>query len=410
MKVLIISETFPPLIRASARIMKDLAVTFVENGHEVSVVTFIENHNEFKHITTGRFEENGYDVIRVKIPKQRGVGYFRRGITEELIPFIATRKSLNYLKNEKFDLIVAHLPPLSICSMVKKLKKINNCPVYLLLRDIHPQTGVDLGIYKLGGIVFSRFRHLEKKLYEISDVIAPQSPANREFILKNNPGIPPEKVSVIYNFKNPDIEPTHSINFKDKLGLNGKMVCLYGGNMTSSQDLKELLMVAQKCRELKDVVFLMIGFGKEREMLNQKANEMGLTNIIFEDPLPLDVFTSLVYQCDIGLMFLNKNFTTHNFPGKTLDYMNASLPIIASVNEGNDLKKMIESDANCGFVHYGSDLDGVAENIKTLSLNSEKRKTLGKNGRIYLEKELNSQIAYDKIMSDINKLKGDNNA
>ncbi|MGI6393713.1 MAG: glycosyltransferase family 4 protein [bacterium] len=407
MKILIISETFPPLIRASARIMKDLAVTFVKNGHDVSVATFIENHPEYSHITKGRFEESGYNVIRVKIPKQRGVGYFRRGITEELIPFIATGKSLKYLKNERFDLIVAHLPPLSIYSMVKKLKKINKCPVYLLLRDIHPQTGVDLGIYRPRGIVYFRFRHLEKKLYEISDVIAPQSPANREFILKNNPDIPPEKVSVVYNFKNPDIEPIHSVNFKDKLGLKGKTVCLYGGNMTSSQDLKELLVVAQKCRDLKDVIFLLIGFGKERKMLLQKTSEMGITNIIFENPLPLDMFTSLVYQCDIGLIFLNKNFTTHNFPGKALDYMNASLPIVASVNNGNDLKTMIEKDANCGFVHYDNDLEGVAESIKTLSKNIEKRKIMGTNGRKYLESELNSQKAYEKIISDINKLNGE---
>ena len=407
MKVLIISETFPPLIRASARIMKDLAISFIENGHNVSVVTFIENHPEYKHITTGQFEENGYRVIRIKIPKQRGVSYIRRGMTEELIPYIATRNSLKHLKNEKFALIVVHLPPLSIYSMVEKLKNLNGCPVYLLLRDIHPQTGVDLGIYKKGGLVYTRFRYLEKKLYEISDIIAPQSPANREFILKNNPYILPEKVSVIYNFKNPDNEPVHSINFKDKLGLKGKTVCLYGGNMTSSQDLKELLIVAQKCRELKDVVFLMIGFGKEREMLFQKVDEMSLTNIVFENPLPLDVFTSLVYQCDIGLMFLNKKFTTHNFPGKTLDYMNASLPIVASVNDGNDIKQMIENDANCGFVHYSDDLQGVADSIKILALNPEKKKILGNNGRNYLEKKLNAQVAYEKIMSDIKKITGE---
>lgn len=409
MKVLIISETFPPLLRASARIMKNLADSFTDNKHEVTVITFIENHNKYEHITKGEFIEDKNRVIRIKIPKQRDVGYIRRGITEKLIPYIASKRSIKFLKNDKFDLIIVHSPPVSLFPLVKKLKRINNCPVYLILRDIHPQTGVDLDIYKEKGIVYNHFRNLEKKLYKISDIVAPQSPANREFILKKNPLLSPEKVKILYNFKNADPAPSHPVNFKDKLGLNGKTVCLYGGNMTSSQDLRELLNIANKCRNQKDVVFLLIGYGKEKEMLLQKAEEMRLTNLVFEDPLPLDIFTSLVYQCDLGLIFLNKNFTTHNFPGKTLDYMNASIPIVASVNDGNDLKEMIEKNANCGFVHYGNNLNEMVESIKFLAENPEKAKEMGKNGRKYLEKELNGQKAYEKIMKDIENI-GEPNA
>jgi len=397
MKTLIISETFPPILRASARIMQDLATAFVSNGHTVSVVTFIENHEAYRHITTGKMEEDGYDVIRIRIPKQRGVGYLRRGITEELIPYIATRESLKYLKDEKFDLIVVHAPPISLFRMIKKLKKINGCPVYLVLRDINPQTGVDLGAYKKGGLLYRHFRSIEKKLYNICDIVAPQSPANRDFILKHNPQLDPKKVAVLYNWKTPTEIPPAEINFRDRFGLHGKIVCLYGGNMTSSQDLRELLVTAELCSDLDNTIFLVIGFGKERKMLEQQAQQRGLTNLLFEDPLPLNQFNILVSQCDIGLTYLNKNFTTHNFPGKLLYYMNASLPIVASVNEGNDMKQMIEDDAQCGFVHYGDNLERVAESIKMLAEDEGKRITLGKNGRRYLEEELSAQKAYEEL-------------
>lgn len=401
MKVLIISETFPPVLRASARIMQDLASAFVSNGHTVSVITFIENHEQYQHITTGQIEEKGYKIIRIRIPKQRGVGYLRRGITEELIPYIATKKSLKLLGDNRFDLIIVHAPPISLFGMIKKLKKINKCPVYLVLRDIHPQTGVDLGIYKEGGIVHRHFRSIEKKLYALSDVVAPQSPANRDFILKHNSQLNPQKVSILYNWKTPTEIPPAEINFRDRFGLHGKTVCLYGGNMTSSQDLRELLAIAKLCSDLDNTIFLVIGFGKEREMLEQQAAQLGLTNLSFEDPLPLNQFNILVSQCDIGLTFLNKKFTTHNFPGKLLDYMNASLPIVASINNGNDMKMMIKDDAQCGFVHYDDDLKGVAKSIRILAENSEKRRIMGENGRKYLENELSAQKAYEKIIHAI---------
>lgn len=405
MRVLIVSETFPPLLRASGRIMKDLAVAFRDNGHEVCVLTVIEDQLHYKYISTGLLRDDGFDVLRIRTLPQRDVGYFRRGIAEILLPFIITSKTLKAFRNKSFDLIIVHTPPISLCHLIRVLKKKSACPVYLVLRDIHPQTGVDLSIFKENGIVYRYFRWIEKRLYALCDVIAAQSPANRDFILKKNPHLESHKVSVLYNFKIADEAPVISVNFKERFGVKDKIVCLYGGNITSSQDLKELLCIAEKCIKIKEVVFLVIGFGKEKEMLLQKTQEKGLTNVIFENPLPLDSFTSLVYQCDIGLMFLNKKFTTHNFPGKMLDYMNASLPIVASVNKNNDIKKLIEDDAKCGFVHYEEDPEGVAESIKILAENPKRRKMLGENGRIYLENELNAQKAFEKIVSDLSMLK-----
>jgi len=308
---------------------------------------------------------------------------------------------MKYLKNSHFDLIVLYSSPMVLYKMAEVYKKLNKCPVYLVLRDIYPQTGVDLGAYKKDGLIYRHFRSIEKKLYNICDIIAAQSPANRDFILKHNPQLDPKKVAVLYNWKTPTETPPAEINFRDRFGLHGKTVCLYGGNMTSSQDLRELLATAKLCSDLDNTIFLIIGFGKERKMLEQRAAQLALTNLMFENPLPLNQFNILVSQCDIGLTFLNKKFTTHNFPGKLLDYMNASLPIVASVNDGNDMKQMIEDDAKCGFVHYGDDLDGVATSIRILAENPEKRRMLGENGRKHLENELNSQKAYEEILRDL---------
>lgn len=406
MRVLIVSETFPPLLRASARIMKDLAIAFRDNGNEVYVLTVIENHAQYKYISTGLFREEGYDVLRIRTLPQRNVGYFRRGIAETLLPFIVARKALKAFADRSFDLIIAHSPPISLCHLLRVLKNKSNCPLFLVLRDIHPQTGIDLSVFKENGIVHKYFRWIEKRLYSLCDIIAPQSPANKMFLLKTNPQLEDEKVSVLYNWKTVSKKSDVGIvDFRERFGLTGKTVCLYGGNMTSSQDLMDLILTADQCSFLQDVVFLVIGFGTQRDMIRQKAAEKGLKNIIFEDPLSLENFTMLVHQCDIGLIYLNKCFKTHNFPGKMLDYMDASLPIVASVNNGNDIAETLEGKAHCGFVHYDNDFNGMAKSIALLANDVSLRKTMGENGKRFLEHELNAQKACETIMLEIEKLK-----
>ncbi|HEY5586299.1 MAG TPA: glycosyltransferase family 4 protein [Ruminiclostridium sp.] len=399
MNILIITDTYPPIIRSAGRIMKDLADEFFKNGHSVTVITLIENNKEHNELNTDIYYENGVRILRIKTFKLRNVGFIRRGLSEEIMPYLINIVSLSYFKSERFDLIIAYSPPINLYKVISKYKKLSGCKSYLVLRDIHPQTGKDLGIIK-NPFIFNFYRRKEKKLYQISDYIAVQSPANKVFLLDNN-DLDESKVDVLYNWKNTQIELSEpTTNYRQKLGLDEKVICLYGGNMSITQDINELIEIATALQDRKNVCFLVIGFGAKKEQLICRANELQLKNTIFHDALPCEEYDLLVKQCDIGLIHLNKKFKTQNIPGRLLDYLFAGIPVIASVNQGNDIGQIIES-ADCGYVCESDSISDFQKCLEHLIDNAQDRKRMGKNGKIYLEKNLSSKYAYNKIMDTI---------
>ena len=405
MNILVIAETYPPVLRASARMMQDLALEFGEMGHSVDVITMVENSEEYKGLETAYFKQERTQVLRIRTLKLRNVSFIRRAIAEELIPYAVNYKSCRYLGKKSYDLIVAYSPPINIYKVIKKYKDKSKCKVYLILRDIHPQTGKDLGIIK-NELIFNFYRKKEKKLYVICDYIAAQSPANKKFLLDNN-GIDEKKVDVIYNWKRKDKpKQVDRVDYRKIYGLEGKSICLYGGNMSISQDLMELLDLAGEVSCSEDAVFLIIGFGPQRDMLMEEARRRGLKNVRFEKPLSLEEYDSLVMNCDIGIIHLNRSFKTQNFPGKLLDYMNAGIPVVAAVNPGNDIDEII-GRAECGYVCESGDLPSFKEKLLRLLRDRDLRLWMGANGKEYLQRNFSAEQVCKKIIEKAGKQQGD---
>lgn len=62
-----------------------------------------------------------------------------------------------------------------------------------------------------------------------------------------------------------------------------------------------------------------------------------------------DEIPGLYSQCTIGLVALDPRHKSHNIPGKFLTYMQAGLPVLASINTDNDLVRLIQEN-NVGRV------------------------------------------------------------
>jgi glycosyltransferase involved in cell wall biosynthesis len=124
--------------------------------------------------------------------------------------------------------------------------------------------------------------------------------------------------------------------------------------------------------------------------------EQNLTNITLLPPVSQDEFKQLLAECDIGLFTLHKNHTTHNFPGKLLGYMVQSMPILGSINVGNDLKEII-GNAAAGYVTINGEDAQFLENAIHL-LEKEKGKTMGENALRLLRETFSVEAAAAKIL------------
>ena len=84
MKVAIITDSFPPLINSGAIQIRDLSIEFVRQGHEVLVIT-PSSEIDTPYLLS---EMGKVQILMLKAPKIKDIGYFRRAIGEFFMPFI----------------------------------------------------------------------------------------------------------------------------------------------------------------------------------------------------------------------------------------------------------------------------------------------------------------------------------
>jgi len=133
-------------------------------------------------------------------------------------------------------------------------------------------------------------------------------------------------------------------------------------------------------------------------MINIVESEK-LSNVIFKDMMQRDEYNSLLKQCNIGLINLNRKFTIPNIPSKTVAYFKAAIPILASTDKNTDYKDLLLKEAKAGLWSETGDLKTYKSNFEKLFKSKELREELGNNGRKYFENNLSVEKAYQTIIN-----------
>lgn len=147
-----------------------------------------------------------------------------------------------------------------------------------------------------------------------------------------------------------------------------------------------------------------MGRGSDYKMICEDAKCRGLSNVLFFDELDSSEISGLYAQCHIGIIVLDPRHKTHNIPGKFLSYMQAGLPVLASINPGNDLEKIILSE-KVGQVSsdYSVDtLQRLAINmVNELSGDAENNQALSERCKALSSKLFSSEVAVKQILSSL---------
>lgn len=393
MNILFLMISFPD-IKKDSNLYSDLAEEFRNNGHQVYVATLLE-----KRYNQSTYLEKAKDVSILRV---RAGNWFNvnsliiKGITTLIIANYFKKAVAKYFNNIKFDLVIYPTPPITFAPVVKYIKQRDKCKAYLILRDVFPQNVRDLGLLN-NQLLFNYFRKKEKQLYDISDYIGCMSKGNIQYVLDHN-DVDEDKLEILYNWgKVIHNNEVLTSDYKKKYGLENKFVAVFGGNIGLPQELEFLLELTKEYKDKSDIVFLIVGKGAQKEKIINIINSEELSNVIIKDYIPRNDYQNLLKQCDIGLINLNRKFTIPNMPSKVVDYLNASIPILASTDKNTDLRQFLQG-ANAGLWSETGDLEGYKSNFEKL-LNDEKlREELGKNGRRFLEENLSVEKAYQIII------------
>ncbi|WP_086774562.1 glycosyltransferase family 4 protein [Vibrio coralliirubri] len=380
---LIVDDYLPHSTRVGSKMMHELALELIAQGHEGTVITphfdkdkpsFIEDKLE------------GVIVWRFRSGQIKDVPKVKRAINETLLSHRAWCAIQGKVDKDTFDGVVYYSPSIFFGSLVSKLKKCCQCNSYLVLRDFFPKWAIDSGLMKEGSLIERYFRFFESFSYRQADTIGVMSEKNLEIFNSNTELRYP--TTILRNWANlsPHYLPDKVSNLRERLGLNDEVIYFYGGNIGHAQDMANLMRLAKSMQCFDKAHFLFLGQGDEVKLVNNLMKEWGLTNCSYLPSVSQTEFKDILAQVDVGLFSLSAQHSAHNFPGKLLGYMVQSLPILGSVNKGNDLMDLVNAN-HAGLISVNGD-DGVFfENASKLQSDVELRKSIGDSGYQLLKKE-----------------------
>ena len=397
MKICIVVDDYMPASKkVAAKMMHELAIEFMHQQHEITVIT---PDSEI----SGKIKISNYESIRVcrfKSGSIKNVSKIRRAINESLLSFRAWVYCNNYFKNNPHDLILYYSPSIFWGPLIRKLKKLWNVNSYLILRDFYPQMFFDEGLIKEKSLIGYYFRFFEYINYQYADMIGIESPKNLKWFIDKEKSKKPSEL--LYNWASDN--PVISNNkYRNMLNLNDKVVYFYGGNIGPQHDMPNLIRLVKSMDREKNAHFVITGQGFAVEILTKLIAKEKLTNITYLPPVSQDEFKIMLSEFDIGLFTLNKDHTTHNIPGKLLGYMVQEMPILGSINKDNDIEQII-GDNNAGLISITGDNETFLKNALLLLHNNELRYEMGKNAKKLLQNTFSVKEASSTILKSCKNL------
>lgn len=267
------------------------------------------------------------------------------------------------------------------------------------VRDLWPQTAVEMRVIKSTGIPAKILYAWEKFMYNKAEKIIVLLPNAKEYIEKC--GINPQKVVWIPNgvdltqFDEPELlNPSSEVvkafrKRKDKFGV------VYVGAHGPANGLEVVIDAA--CLLFKkstNIHFFLIGDGPEKKKLIRKVQEKNIDNITFLDPVPKSQIPSILQQSDL-LMFCLRHLDIYKYgisPNKMYDYLASGKPVIMA---GDTINNVVR-EARAGITVEPENPEALAKGIaKILEMTPEERQKLGANGRAYVEKYHNTRVLAD---------------
>lgn len=371
--IALISTDYPPLRTSAAVQLRDLAQQFVALGHRPVVI--VPSPMSDKPWMVERLD--GVEVLRLAAPPTRSPSFVRRAIAEMWLPFAMFRSiRRSAFASAKWDLLVWYSPPIFFGPLIAVLRRRSQARTYLILRDIFPEWAVDLGLVRRGA-VYLVFKAIAAFQYSVAEVIGVQTPSNLGYL--SSWARPPRRIEVLHNWLAVTPDVGCSIVVKNT-ALAGRKIFVYIGNMGVAQGMDILIELVQSLRHRDDIGFLFVGRGTEFARLEAEKGCRHLDNALFFGEIDSSEIPGLLAQCHVGLVALHPDHKTHNIPGKFVSYVQYGLPVLARVNAGTDLERLIE-DEQVGKVYVGNSVSELKRLAEQLADDEALRQSLSQHGK-----------------------------
>ena len=297
------------------------------------------------------------------------------------------------------DLVWGTSPPIFQAVSAWLVARLKRVPFLLEVRDLWPAFAIEVGVLQ-NPILIKLSLWLERFLYRHADLVVVNSPGYIEHVKDKGA----KHIEMIPNGSDASMfKPQEKgLDLRKKYGLENKFLVVYAGAHGISNDLPVILHAAQLLTKNTKIHFILVGDGKEKTTLQQKAHEMQLTNLTFTDPVSKNQMADVLAAADACIAILKPlELYKTTYPNKVFDYMAAGRPVLLVID--GVIRKVVE-DAKCGLFIQPGNVDDLAKKTVWLSQHLAKAREMGKAGQKYLVDHFNRIKLANKFIEVMEEL------
>lgn len=404
-KLLILTQYYPPEIGAPQNRLHELAIRLQKSGMHVEVLTAMPNYPKmeiFSAYRNGKIREemrDGISVHRASIFVSKSTGIFARLLN--YFSFVWT----SYWRGRKltqFDYLMVESPPLFLGYSAIALSRRLKAKLIFNVSDLWPESAEKLNIVNNKLLLGFAYR-LEKRCYDRATFITGQTEGIVENIRSrfgyNNVHWLPNGVNL--DFYDPSVVVSSDLRAKENLHVDD-VVFFYGGIIGHAQGLDTVLQAAKLVESYSKIKIIIQGAGPLKNELMQRSMQLQLSNVIFREPVSKEEMPGVLKAIDVALVPLRKlSIFEGAIPSKIFEALSMEIPLLLAV-EGEAKRHFVEN-GKCAVFCEPENATQMAEKMIFLLENPLERKTMGLQGRIYVNSYFNRNQIAGKLVELLNK-------
>ncbi len=401
MRILVLCPHFAPDTAPTGTVMTAIVDGWIAAGHEVHIVTSLPwyRHHAVEDGWTGRAvrtERTSWGSVRRVHPFPTD----KTNIPARAAGFAALTSLLTLgavFRRAKVDVVMAMSPPLTLGVAGWITARLRRVPFVFNIQDVFPDVAIELGVIEKRWMI-SLFSWLERFTYRRSDAVTVLSDDLADNLrAKLGPVDGPRLVHVIPNFVDTDLirpDAAGAGEYRGEYGLGAALVVMYAGNVGFSQSLGLVVDAARHFHDAgrDDVLFVINGGGSAREDLEASAG--GLPNLRFVDFQPAERLPAVLAAADVHVVTLRTGLARSSVPSKFYSILAAGRPVVASVDVGSELARVVER-TGAGIAVPPDDPGAFIGALEDLLSDGERRRVAGATGRQFVEQWLTSRSVAD---------------
>jgi glycosyltransferase involved in cell wall biosynthesis len=379
--ILLLHQAFVALDEAGGTRHYEFARYLTEQGHRVTVIT-----SPVSYLTGQEEKESAVKVEGLEIRRAATYRGLHRSFFQRLLSFFSFTISSFFvgLGVKDVDVIWGTSPPLFQAFTAWALARVKRVPFLFEVRDLWPAFAIAVGVLQSRTLI-AMSEWLERFLYRRADRLVLNSPGFEDHV-KARGG---REIRIVPNGSDaamfdPDAD---GAAFREQFVLRDKFIVLYAGAHGLSNDLGVVLQAADQLKDDSKISIVLLGDGKDKPALLERAAQMQLDNVLFLEPMPKVQMAQALAAADVCLAIL-KPLELYGtvYPNKVFDYMAAGRPVILAID--GVIRKVIEEASAGVFVSPGNP-SALAKAIREMAEDPSEARRMGKAGRAYLEKHFN---------------------